>query len=632
MRTVSPPGAQIGQLRTPLTPGEKRVFHFFDANLPKEWEIYVQPHLNGLRPDFVLLNPKVGIAVYEVKDWDLDAINYRIEARQMKSPKLLGTNRDGKTFSLQSENPVERVHRYKQEVYELYCPRLKERSGFSAITAGVIFPFACQDRIEDLFRPSYQFWGMDKNPRYYPLVDSDDLDAGQLEKIFPEAMRSSSKQMDPELAKDFRNWLIEPSFSADQREPLQLDANQRALVTTRTESGYRRLKGPAGSGKSIVLAARASQLMTEGKKVLVITYNITLIHYLMDMAVRWPHEGYNTREDITWLNFHTWCKRVCEDADHAEEYKGIWRRHFDTEEEFLETKIGDSPSLTDLLAKDLPGLVTSLLESPDSAYVEKYDAILVDEGQDIIPSWWNALRKACKPGGEMLLVADATQDIYSNARSWTDQAMIGAGFPGGKWATLSVSYRMPPAATERASSFAERYLPKDLLDTPRNPQGELDLFPCKMRWVQTTRENAAQDSVAAILDMPIFADPDILSIPDVTFLSPSNDIGLQVVKMLGNKGIRVVHTFSQNGRDSRRLKHGFFMGAAKVKATTLHSFKGWETRALVVYTGYHLTQRSRALIYSGLTRIKRHPDGSYITVVSAIPELAGYGSTWPDQK
>src|SRR5687767_4611562 len=69
-RLVSPPREELSALRTPLEPGEKAVFDFFDSLLPKEWEIYVQPHLNGLRPDVVLLHPTVGVAVYEVKDWD----------------------------------------------------------------------------------------------------------------------------------------------------------------------------------------------------------------------------------------------------------------------------------------------------------------------------------------------------------------------------------------------------------------------------------------------------------------------------------------------------------------------------------------------------------------------------------
>jgi len=72
------------------------------------------------------------------------------------------------------------------------------------------------------------------------------------------------------------------------------------------------------------------------------------------------------------------------------------------------------------------------------------------------------------------------------------------------------------------------------------------------------------------------------------------------------------------------------MGDARVKATTLHSFKGWETRGLVIYAGHRNSQKALALTYTGLTRIKRHPECSYITVVSAVPELSAYGKTWAE--
>ena len=84
-------------------------------------------------------------------------------------------------------------------------------------------------------------------------------------------------------------WLKEPSISAEQREPLKLNSQQEKFVNTRTNSGYRRIKGSAGSGKTVVLAAKAAKLF-EGKKVLVITFNITLLHYIQDLAVRWSAE------------------------------------------------------------------------------------------------------------------------------------------------------------------------------------------------------------------------------------------------------------------------------------------------------------------------------------------------------
>ena len=67
VRIFDPPRDEFDQLPTPLTDGERRVIDLFDQKLPTEWEIYVQPHLNGLRPDIVLLHPGVGVAVFEVK-------------------------------------------------------------------------------------------------------------------------------------------------------------------------------------------------------------------------------------------------------------------------------------------------------------------------------------------------------------------------------------------------------------------------------------------------------------------------------------------------------------------------------------------------------------------------------------
>lgn len=628
MRIVSPARDELPNLRTPLTEGERLVFDFFDKLLPEEWEIYVQPHLNGLRPDFVLLNPNVGIAVFEVKDWNLSAMQYYIR-EDRTPPELWATDRNGKPFSRQQENPITKVSNYKIEIYNLYCPRLKQKAGFSAITAGTIFTCATTKAVTDLFRPFLDQYKTGKATDYYPIVGRDLLDASDIANVFPGSRWTSSKHMKPELAKDLRNWLVEPDFAAAQRQPLELDANQKQFVTTRTQSGYRRLKGPAGSGKSLVLAARASQLLAEGKIVLVISFNITLLHYLMDLAVRWPHSRGNTRRDITWLNFHSWCKRVCEETGHYEKYRSLWKTHFDSEEEMIEADIRSNPSLEKALNKDLPALISQVIDQDDDHLLAKYDAILVDEGQDFLPDWWNLLRRVCKPNGEMFLVADATQDIYGRARSWTDAAMTGAGFPGGKWAALTRSYRLPPQAAEAARKFASTYLPKDLIDPP-DAQQELGLYPCKMRWIQTTEEKAASVCVEAILEMPPLADPDILAIPDITFLAPSNKFGLEVITQLRQLGVGTVNTFSNNRQESRRQKNGFYMGNAKVKGTTPHSFKGWETRSIVIYTGQMNTSSSLALVYAGITRIKRHFDGSYITVVSAIPELANYGRTWTE--
>lgn len=613
-RVVSPPINQFDKLRQPLTTGERLVFDLFNEHLPIKWEIYLQPHLNGLRPDFVLLNPQVGIAVFEIKDWNLDAMKYSVHDRNIKPPILLA-KKDGKEFSLQSQNPIEKIYRYKNEIHTLYCPRIKGKSGFATITAGVIFPFAADDKVKQLFAKSLEFRKLDKYPNYYPVTGANSVQAGNINLIFPEVNRKFSQFMDEELAKDLRNWLVEPDFASIQRQPLELNSTQLSYIKSRTYSGYRRIKGAAGSGKSLVLAARAAELLKEGKEVLVVTFNITLLHYLMDIAVRWGKYGGRTRRNVTWFNFHSWCKRVCEENDYGEEYKQLWS-----------VKKNDDQ----IFNVELPSLVSHILDKQDNVPTT-YDAVLVDEGQDFLPSWWNVLRKVCKKEGEMLLVADATQDIYDNARSWTDKAMKGAGFSG-EWAELKISYRLPKLALDYAIKFARQFLPKDMVDLPvadDSKQDELNYYPSTLKWVQTKQELATKVCSEELFQLLIDADSDVISISDITFLSDTKKSGYEVIKELEKKDVKTVHTFAMDEQESRRQKMGFYMGDSRVKATTLHSFKGWESRAIVIFIGRQVDKKSLALIYTGLTRLKKHSKGSYLTVVSCADKLISYGKTWP---
>ena len=114
---------------------------------------------------------------------------------------------------------------------------------------------------------------------------------------------------------------------------------------------------------------------------------------------------------------------------------------------------------------------------------------------------------------------------------------------------------------------------------------------------------------------------------DITVLVSDMKSGEAVVKGLSTYRIKAVDTF---GDDHRRRKMGFYMGDARVKATTLHSFKGWEGRMLVVYVTEAASVESLALIYAGLTRLKRSEEGSSLTVVCSAPQLEGYGRSFPD--
>ena len=67
-----PSWEQIKSLKQPPTKGELFLLEYLDNNLPKEWEIFFQPYLNGDRPDIAILNKNVGLMIIEVKDWNPD--------------------------------------------------------------------------------------------------------------------------------------------------------------------------------------------------------------------------------------------------------------------------------------------------------------------------------------------------------------------------------------------------------------------------------------------------------------------------------------------------------------------------------------------------------------------------------
>lgn len=622
-RFISPALEDLSSLKTSLTEGERKVLELFHEKLSPEWEIYIQPHLNGLRPDFVLLNPKVGIAVFEVKDWNLDAMPYRVEFSTTGLPELWATSKTGQDFRVK-DNPVEKAMQYKESIANLYCPRIAHKSASNyqyqaVITAGVIMTKAPTKEVKQLFQPFVEDFNL--NEKYHPITGKEELENKNLDAIFPSSKWGSSKLMESQLAKDLRSWLIEPEFAKTQRQPLELNETQKRLINSRTDHGFRRIKGSAGSGKSLVLAGRAAQLSAEGKEVLVVSYNITLWHYLRDLAVRHDVSGKRVNS-IVWCHFHEWCKQICYQAGFENEYRELWRSGF---------------SLETILEKEMVNLVnwviTQIQENfsthEQENYLSTYDAILVDEGQDYNLDWWNTLRRICRKGGEMLLVADETQDLYQRTQAWTEEKMNGAGFRG-RWARLDTCYRTPNHLIPYLRQFAETYLEHSVVNLPEpdTAQTEMNLAPVQMRWIQVERGDTAPIATQAVLEMPVWSEPDTVSYSDIVLLTQDHRSGLRCVELLKQEGINAAHVFGTTHQEKKGRKIGFYMGDARVKAATIHSFKGWESSSMVIEIKQVESQEDLATIYVAISRLKRRINGSYLTVVCSAPQLEAFGQSW----
>lgn len=599
---ISPPLQDWDDLRQPPTDGEREVANLFCRDLDLKWEIYFQPHLNGLKPDFVLLNPNVGVAVFEVKDWDLDLMTYE-PATSRNDSHLTVRDRGGRVF--RKESPVAQTRRYQREFERIYLPSLYGKR-LAAITAGVIFTRAPGGRVRNLLAPD-----LDKVPdeirRYRPISGSDALHGKDLVSIFPEYSRRSSQHMNETLADEMRDWLREPQHSRDQRRSVPLDVDQRALAQSRTESGFRRIRGPAGSGKSAVLAQRAANLTEEGKQVLVVSFNHTLRPYLQDLVVR---AGGN-RNTATWLGFHEWCRRTMAAAGRSAAYAALWKK------EDYEANPGHDEVLDRKLALET---IDALETGPTRAEVQRFDAILVDEGQDFLPEWWEALRHVRREGGEMLLVADRSQDIYRRSSAWTEEVMKGSGFVG-PWNDLARSYRMPSALTELLTAFQRRHRPSGIDVAPvLFDQQEILL---RLRWRQIAPGKEIR-TVLEELDEVVRGG----AYSDVGIMTTTRDQTQSITQALNGREILAVSTVAEDGDQGkeRMMKRYFYQGREAVKVTPIPNFKGWEISRLVVL----LTDDNASSAYAALSRLSIGDFGSALSVVNTVPSFEEFGRTWPE--
>lgn len=571
-RRMSPPRHELDSLRTPLGDGERQLLEILDTKLPASWDIYVQPHLNGCRPDLVVLDRRHGVALLEVKEWkSVDAVAVAT---------ALG-----------------RLRLYEQEIQELYCPALGIHAGAIAhVSARLVLMNISRDRLR----------------RMAPELCSEAIVCGDelvLKRLVPVAFRTRCDLSDDALA-DLRSWLDEPRCAREQRYPLfrELSAKQRAIIGEGAgSSGQRRIRGSAGAGKSLVLAARAAHLAKfEARRGLVTSYNLTLLHYLRDLAVRYPIPERNSlvNEFVTWMHFHGWCKRICIQAGLGAEYAALWNR----------------PDREQTLAEAVPALTRRALEINNP----RYDFILVDEGQDWQLEWWKTLQAALRPGGEMMLVADRTQDIYGTGKKWTDDAMTGAGFRGA-WTSLDQSYRLPPSLVPTIREFASEYI-RDDIHLPE-PAAQAALMECERRWhdVERGREAASCADAVAALHRGDFLRART-SPPDIVLLVQSGKVGEECVSALHARGYKVCHTFGPDSRSNKRLKHAFFRGDARLKATTVQSFKGFENPVVVVVITRAASEHDFRGIYAALTRVKHDPAGSALVVINSAPALREFGA------
>lgn len=303
-----------------------------------------------------------------------------------------------------------------------------------------------------------------------------------------------------------------------EREILKLSEQQLGIL--RTLAGARRVAvaGPAGSGKTVLAAEKARRLANDGFQTLLTCFNRPLADYL--------RQSLAGSKGLEVLSFHQLCRKLAMEAS---------------------LPLPPGPSWTQAEWDR----VASLLEPAADRLGPRYDALVVDEGQDFDDDWWLPLLTLLhEPDhGVLYVFYDCNQAIYGRAR----------GLPPG---LLPVALFENWRNTRPVFETVLRYYKGEQI-VSRGPDGP------KVEWRQVLPRNMRRD-LGQVLHRIIREGG--LASGEVVVLTPTAVERSAVVGRCGAFNL----TEERQGPDD-------------VKLSTIHRFKGLEAKAVVVC---EVTQRN----------------------------------------
>lgn len=572
---IYPSWNEILSFRPPLTEGELTLAKFLDKTLPPTWEIYPQPLLNGDKPDLVILNPSVGMVIFEVKDCNLQSCHNQKKYK--------------------SQNPIKQVERYRENLVNLYLPQIGDAidlnsKNLSAFKVGLYFHNLTTNQAKEFISSS---------EKKCVIFGRDLLHAESIAKIVLDVNRSSSLSMSKDWAREIRFWLKPPFHSLEQGQLLKLTAEQKRH-TQPSPNQHQRLRGVAGSGKTLVIAQRAANLASQGKKILIVTFNITLWHYIRDHISR-ARFSFNW-DRLEFWHFHGFC------SNFLRENNVPWPS--DVEGEVLFNQV-------------VPELVLQTVRSGKNKKRRRYDAILVDEGQDFQKSYYEVLCAFLSENDELLFVADERQNIFKRELSWI-HAMEGTRFRG-RWRELKECYRLPAPMLEQVNRFAKMFLPDiGLVPVPQVEQREL--FNPHLKWKDVYSFEEAKNSTIEMINY--LTRTQNVHPQDIVILVSTHSEGWSLVKTIERQGIKVNHVFEDANR-SHQHKQAFWMNDGRLKMSTIHSFKGWEVLNVIIITPPdedRVEENFDALLYVAITRSRQN-----LIVFNQNSKYRDYGKSWSNR-
>ncbi len=575
MAKFFPDFKDIKTLKQKPTAGEYHALEIL-KDFPNEYEVYFQPYINGYNPDIIIVRKNYGVLIIEVKDWQL--VHYHIDENDHWSLKKDGTP---------IRSPIKQVKDYKDNLFDFSIPsmlheKIKDKNSYGIVQVAVYFHNETSNSIREKSI---------KQDDFYPVFGRDNFNINDLMSHRHIIRKYKNNLFKDETYEEFQR-ILKPSYhTLEQAKEIELDPKQKALAISREKQ--QKIRGVAGSGKTLILAQRAvNSHIRHGGKVLILTYNITLRNYIHDNLNR-------VREDFNWNNFH------------INHYHG-----------FMASEANNNNiEITNLADYDNEKIFEAV---KDQLY--KYQAIFIDEIQDYRESWIKIIKKYfLADQGEFVVFGDEKQNIYDITLDNERKPYTGIG---GAWLKLDKSHRLSNKILDLAEAFQDYFFEKKY---------ELDKAIPKQLTIDYKEESCEKESIEyhklddsiSLTDLSdfIISKLKINSIQpqDVCILAQSNGLlralDFEIRKIQKQKTYTTFETqemydslLKKNLSESdlkseirtiqKNKRFNFWMNSPGLKLSTINSFKGWEINTLFLIIDGESNFESNEKIYTAITRCR----------------------------
>ena len=431
----------------------ERLEHKLEGDYMLWYDVPVGPKQS--HPDFVVIHPRRGVLILEVKDWKLATIQRATRQAWEIIPNgevkvVINPLAQARHCAIQVVNALERD------------PPLVHAEG--PHKGKLAFPWGHGVVLSNITRKQFTDAGLGEaiEPHYVICADemTEAVDAEAFQQrlwdMFPHAFRSALTlpQLDrvrwimfPEVRVQTQGALFDDSdASADLPDVMRvMDLQQEQLARSLGE-GHRVIHGVAGSGKTMILGYRAEYLAKastdHSKPILILCYNEPLA---VKLAAVMEAKGLADRVHVR--NFHKWCRQQLV--------------------AFGQTLPRQGPTMFDEMV-DFVIRAVQRKQIPSGQYM----AVMIDEGHDFAPEWLTLVTQMVDPStNSLLLLYDDAQAIYKKKRLKFTLKSVGIEATRGRSTILKVNYRNTRQILKVASLFAGELLKasNDDLDNDDSP-------------------------------------------------------------------------------------------------------------------------------------------------------------------